>query len=168
MKDAIALLLAAALITGCSQAENPELERIRAGYVKSGDVVAWLKTKPLKDCDDRFINAKLDNTTVTVISKAPSGIFTKAADSRFLMAYDTECFVTGIFKDFPKIQKVMTRFDADLIDERGHSHTGIISRFTFTRENSATINWDRVRVDRIARIADDHWENPVIDTLDEK
>jgi hypothetical protein len=165
-RDAI-ILVVIAIVVGFSYLVHSNQDATRAEAIKNGDPVTWLRSKPLDGCGTNFIDASIDGNKLTIVEKA-SGLLGASKDIRIMSSYATECYAGGIFKNFPKVERLETRFNADLVDMRGHTSNDTIVRFDISRKNTEDVNWENVLPENVSRLADHYWEAPAVARADEK
>ena len=68
--------------------------------------------------------------------------------------------IPALFARYPDAQVIQVIGRAEFNDLRGNSSRDDAIRITFSRKNSASINWGNVYYGDIPRIADDYWSHP--------
>lgn len=75
----------------------------------------------------------------------------------------TKQLVPAVLERFRKFQSIEVIKTTDLIDIRGQESHGPWLKASFTRENSATINWPKVQTDNVHLLADEFWTHSSIE-----
>ena len=75
---------------------------------------------------------------------------------------DARRLVPQIFTSFPEVQKVVLIRVMTGTDPRGNDGQVKAIEMDFSRDNSKTINWDKVAFSALPSIADGYWANPTL------
>jgi hypothetical protein len=67
--------------------------------------------------------------------------------------------VPAVFEKFPKIMEITSTGLATSTDVKGHSSVGKFIMVRFSRENSATIDWENIAHSNLMIVADDHYQH---------
>ena len=104
----------------------------------------------------------ITNQTLTITIGDVSSLGANNKDEIWEFNYTCKKIVPLMFAKFAYLNRIEMIGKAVLVDIRGNKTTDSVLRVSFTRANSAKIQWPNIKVENIGALADDYFVHPAM------
>jgi hypothetical protein len=115
-----------------------------------------------RDSIDVLYQVRVEMTDPSEAQISEAGPALTVGTMRTTFNVDTSRLVPKIFNSFPNIMKIRLIRIMTGTDSRGNASQAKAIDLVFSRENSKTINWNRVAFDNLPSLADNYWIDPML------
>lgn len=132
-------------------------------YENITDPIEYIKARFIKEpeANVRSEHAAFGNSFLILsYSIDPWTGWSSLARNRFIE--NATAIIPAVFAKFPELSMITISSTATLVDIKGNESTKEVMSIRFSRDNSATINWENINRDNVMKVADQSWVHPVL------